>query len=266
MVRICTSGVVGALLAAVGLASPALAQDQAPKEPWRTRIGLGAQVEPGYPGEDRGKLRPLVSVSRARGDRLFDFEAPDESFGFPVVRSGKFALGPALAFQGRRSAKDVGGNLPSVGFTLEAGAFAQYSVSDHLRVRAEVRKGLGGHKGLVSDVGADFISRDGDKWLFSIGPRVTIADRTYQAAYFAVTPIDAVASGLQAYSARGGLVSAGAAASYLTQVSSRWGLNSYAKYERLVGNAARSPIVTNFGSRNQFSGGLAATYTFGGPR
>jgi outer membrane protein len=58
----------------------------------------------------------------------------------------------------------------------------------------------------------------------------------------------------------------GVTAGYLRQLTPRWGIYSYAKYDRLVGDAADSPIVRQFGSRDQFSGGLALTYTFGGGR
>jgi outer membrane protein len=36
----------------------------------------------------------------------------------------------------------------------------------------------------------------------------------------------------------------------------------YARYERLVGDAAKSPIVRDLGTRNQLSGGLGVSYTF----
>jgi outer membrane protein len=36
----------------------------------------------------------------------------------------------------------------------------------------------------------------------------------------------------------------------------------YARYARLVGDAAKSPIVRQFGSRNQLSGGIGLNYTF----
>ena len=55
----------------------------------------------------------------------------------------------------------------------------------------------------------------------------------------------------------------GAAAGYIKQLTPRWGIYSYARYDRLVGDAAASPIVRRFGSRDQISGGLALTYTFG---
>jgi MipA family protein len=41
-----------------------------------------------------------------------------------------------------------------------------------------------------------------------------------------------------------------------------WGLYTYAGYDRLVRDAADSPIVREFGSRNQWSGGLGFFYSF----
>ena len=46
------------------------------------------------------------------------------------------------------------------------------------------------------------------------------------------------------------------------QFNDRFGLFGYARYERLVGDAAKSPIVRELGSRNQLSGGLGLSYTF----
>jgi outer membrane protein len=46
------------------------------------------------------------------------------------------------------------------------------------------------------------------------------------------------------------------------QLNSRWGLFGFARYERLMGDAARSPIVRELGSRNQLSGGIGLNYTF----
>ena len=47
-----------------------------------------------------------------------------------------------------------------------------------------------------------------------------------------------------------------------TQFNDRFGMFGYARYERLVGDAAKSPIVREFGSRNQFSAGAGLNYTF----
>ncbi|MEA3009872.1 MAG: MipA family protein [Sphingomonadales bacterium] len=253
-----------ALILAPWSVSSAAAEDGGKKPPRRIRVGLGAQIVPAYPGADGHSLRPLVDVSLSRGSKPFAFEAPDESFGPSLIKEGGLEIGPALNFQGSRTAKDVGAALDKVPFTVEAGAFVQYAFGPKFRVRTELRKGLGGHDGLIGQAGADFVARDGDDWLFSIGPRVTVSDGRYHRAYFGVTAPEALRTGLAAYRPGGGVQALGATAGFLKQLNRRFGLYSYAKYDRLIGDAARSPVVRTYGSRDQLSAGLALTYTFGG--
>lgn len=249
-----------ALAAFAVLATPVAAQD-APAT--RTRVSLGPQIVPSYPGSDRYSVQPFFDFSRARGDELFAFEAPDESFGFPILRDSRFQVGPSFGFESSRTASDVGAAVPKVGTTFELGAFAQYQIAPAVRVRAELRKGLGGHKGLIGSVGADYIVRDGDRWLFSLGPRLTVGDDRYHRAYFAVSPATAATAGLPAFDAKGGIQAVGITAGALRQLSRRFGMTGYARYDRLVDDTARSPLVRRFGSRDQFSGGVALSYTFG---
>jgi outer membrane protein len=246
--------------AAVGLALPAAAQE---KEPYRYRVTLGAHAYPSYPGSDSFDIGPLVNIDRERGDEPFDFEAADDGFGFTLIDAGPFSAGPAGNFEGKRTSAMVGTTLPTVKFSLEAGAFAAVQASDNIRLRAELRKGVTGHKGWIGLAGADYVLRDGDAWLFSIGPRVTWSDDRYQDVWFGVAPADAPAAGLPAFDADGGIQAYGATASFLTALSPRWGLYTYAKYDRLTGDAANSPLVLTYGSRDQFSGGIALSYTFG---
>ena len=111
-------------LAAI-LAAAAIAPAHAEDEPRRTRITLGPQVYPSFPGSDEFDVGPMVDVSRARGDKPFAFEAPDESFGFAVVKIGGFKLGPVVNWEGTRTASDVGAALPKVKFSVEPGLSAQ---------------------------------------------------------------------------------------------------------------------------------------------
>ncbi len=246
----------------IALAVPALGHAQQSDEPVRWRVGLGPQFVPSSPGSSDISLRPFVDVSRARGDAPFEFEAPDESTGFPLWSDGGFAIGPAIGFEGQRDADDVGIAVPKVGFTVEIGGFAQYQLLPNVRLRGEVRKGLGGHRGWIGNVGADYVARDADRWLLAVGPRLTFADRRYQRAYFGVAPDTADVTGLQAFAPGGGLQAIGASIGVLRQITPRWGISSYAKYDRLVGDTGRSPLVQGFGSSNQFSGGIALTYSF----
>ena len=230
----------------------------------RVRVGLGAQVRPDFLGSDSMEVAPLFDIDTAKGDHEFKFEAPDYSFGIPVVDTGGFQFGPALNLANGRKRSDVGGLLlDRVKTTIEAGAFANYEVSRSFYLHAEVLKGLGGHDGVVGTVGADYVWRDGDRYVFSIGPRVLFSDSKYERAYFGVSPAAALATGFPAYRPDGGLHGVAVASGLSYQFSPDWGVFGYARYERLVGDAADSPIVhSNFGSRNQVSGGIGVSYTF----
>ncbi len=258
---------LGHALAACALVGSAAASGQQAedegREPRRTRVALGPQLVPSYPGSDDLSLRPLIDVARAPAGEPFAFEAPDESFGPSLIKSGGFSFGPSLGFEGKRDAEDVGTHLPEVGFSFEIGAFVQQELGESFRLRAEARQGVSGHEGFISILSADYFVRDGLVQEFSFGPRATITDGRYQDAYFSVRPEDAVAAGLPAFDAGGGLQAIGAAAAYIRQFTPRWGIYSYVKYDRLVSDPADSPIVASFGSRDQFAGGIALTYTFG---
>jgi len=250
-----------ATVLALGWAGMAMAQDGAPQ---RTRVALGPQLVPSFPGSDEVSVRPFVDVSRARGDAVFAFEAADESTGFALFQRDGLAAGPALGFEGRRRRGDLGVDLPRVGFTIEAGGFVQYQLHPAVRVRIEARQGICGHKGLVGVIGADWVRRDGDDWLVSLGPRLTLANGRYHRAYFGVGPAGAATSGLAPFRPDGGVQAVGATAGFSRQLGERWGVLGYAKYDRLVADPGRSPVTRGPGSRDQLSGGVALSYTFGG--
>ena len=239
------------------------ADDDAPKRDLLVTVGLGAQVTPKYPGADSVELGPLPGISiRHVGDPV-NFAAADQGSSIGLLGSKSHVnFGPVIRLQGKRKQKDVGAPVDPVGFTVEAGGFFQAWLTKGLRFRAEARKGLGGHKGWVGQVGIDAVFRDDDRTIFAIGPRVYASNARYQRAYFGVSPAAAVRTGLPIYTPGGGFHGVGAISSFIHQFSPTWGVAGYVGYQRLTRNAGNSPLVRAFGSRDQFSGGLALTYTF----
>jgi outer membrane protein len=242
------------------------AQDESGGAEKRTRIFLGPQIQPAWPGAKKMAFRPYADISRAPEGTPFEFEAPDESAGLSIVRARGFEFGPTVGFIGKRSAADIGADLPKVGFSAEAGGFAQVELTPSIRLRLEGRKGLTGHKGWVGEASADYIARRGDDWLFSIGPRVTFGDGRYHRAWFGVAPDVAARTGLTPFSPGGGVQSVGVTAGLLYQFDARWGVAAFAGYQRLVGDAAASPVTRAFGTRSQPSAGIALSHSFGGAR
>lgn len=252
-----------ALLIGTSVSAAPVAAEESDDRARKTRVVLGPQLKPSYPGSDQVSFSPLVDLTRGREGEDFVFVAPDESFGFSLFEQNGFSIGPSLGFEGKRSLNDVNGTLPEVDFTVEVGGFVQYQSSESFRLRAEVRQAVNGHDGLIGVLSADYIIRDGDEQLLSIGPRLTLTDQNYQESYFSVLPSQVATSGLPAYDSDGGLQAVGGTIGYLRQLSTHWGIYSYVNYERLVRDPSDSPVVRQFGSRDQYSGGLALTYTFG---
>lgn len=247
--------------AAAVTAAPALAQED--ERPLILSVGGGAQLLPRYPGADDYSLGPLVTgFIRREGDPI-PFRTPDDGFGISLTgRDGPVEIGPLLQFQGERKEEDVGAPVGDVDFTVEAGAFVNVNLGPGLRLRAEGLKGIGGHEGLTGALGADLALRGGLDTLVTIGPRLRLNDDDYADAYFGVTPAAALASGLPAYDPEGGVRAVGAIAGVTHQLSRGLGIYAYAGYDRLVGDAADSPIVQRFGSEDQFSAGLALFLSF----
>ena len=157
------------LIAPTLTTAPAKAQDGSETGEKRTRIILGPQLSPSWPGSKDFSVTPYIDASRTR-ESAFEFEAPDESFGQPLVHSGNFAFGPAFGFIGKRKASDIGADLPKVGFTAEAGGFAGDEEDvveaeglegagfgeDFVGVEGLATDGvLGGETAVGADVGAD---------------------------------------------------------------------------------------------------------------
>ncbi|HEX8262578.1 MAG TPA: MipA/OmpV family protein [Allosphingosinicella sp.] len=252
---------MAAILVVAGAGSAAAEEGKKPRR--IVRVAVGPEIVPDHVGADGTKFSPYVNVDLKREGKEFEFEAPDESFGFGLIDLGPFEFGPALNLESTRRPSRFPVPVDKVPMTVEAGAFAQLYLAKSFRVRGELRKGLGGHDGWISHLSADFVTRRGDDYVFSIGPRLTWADEEYQQAYFGVSPAMSAASGLPAFDADSGVRGIGGTTSISYQFSSDWGIQAYGRYERLVGDAGRSPLIRTYGSRDQFAAGLALSFTFG---
>ena len=243
------------------LATPAAAQD-AQGSGRNVVIGAGIEVVPKYPGASSGRIGVLPLFDTWRADAPRPAESPDESIGFALLgeRGSGLSAGPSFTFAPGRSAEDLPG-LAEVGSAFELGGFVEVWPLPALRLRGELRQGIGGHKALTGDLSADAVWRGaGGGILLTIGPRVRWGSGQYNRAFFSVPAANGAS--FAPFDAGPGIYSYGAAAGLRAPLSQRFGLYTYVRYDRLSDRVAASPIVVD-GSANQFSGGLALTYRFG---
>ncbi|MTI43274.1 putative outer membrane protein [Roseibium hamelinense] len=229
-----------------------------PQRQYVLDVGVGGMVQPRYEAADSYLFVPFPLISVGR------FYVP----GLGQVADGKKRQGvffyPSFNFLGERKASDDSDlrGTDTVDWALELGAGAGYRFQN-FRVFAELRQGINGHTSQTGQIGADGIFYPVPKVELSIGPRATFAAGDYMDTYFGVTAAEAAASGgtLSEYDPGGGFKSVGLAGRVSYDWTDSVRLHLQGRYDRLVGEAADSPIA-KVGDENQFSIGVGVTYRF----
>jgi outer membrane protein len=255
-----------------GPAPSAPAAYASPLPDWIVTIGGEARAIPAWPGAPTNKYQltgvPLFIIQKP-GDPPFFFGARD-GFGIPILTLGQFQLGPVGKLLWPRYANQYTqlNGLGDVGWGLQLGGYAQYWVTPWLRLRGEIRQGIGSETGVTGDLFADAVVPLG-QFRLSAGPRLTAQSAAALSPYFGITPTqsaNSTVSGLPAlpvYNVSGGIYSYGAGSQIEYFWNPQWQTHALFEYERITGSAADSPLVTMRGSPNQFTFGVGATYTFG---
>jgi MipA family protein len=231
---------------------------------WTVMVGVGGEYKPNSEGASRSMFSPVPIFSIRRAGSAEQFRGPRDSASIALVDFGDLRAGPAGKFVSSRNANDYSelNGLGDVKTAFELGGFVEYYPVDWFRTRVEVREGVVGHHGTVADFSGDFIVPV-IRWLtFSVGPRFTWESTQATSSYFGIDAMQAMASGLPVFNAKGGAHSYGAGAQVSYRINPQWEVHSYVEYERLLADAANSPLVTLRGSPNQTTVGVGASYSF----
>jgi outer membrane protein len=215
-------------------------------------MGGGILTRPKFESSDDYTLRPWPVV------QLEYLHLPFGTFG-GSERALKFS--PSFRIISERDDDGDLAGLGNVDTAYEVGGTVSYRVG-MFRGLATLRRGFGGHHGWVGEGGVDAILDPTPKLEIAVGPRVHFASDDYLDTYLGVTPAQSAASGLPAFDPDGGVKGVGAEAEGKYRLSRRWAVVGKAGYERLIGDAADSPI-TDLGSKNQFTANIGLTYRFG---
>ena len=234
---------------------------------WVVTIGGYGVAEPAFPGAKDYVFtgRPIIDIHRA-GAREW-LALPNDAFSLSLYQTDNFRIGAAGDYLNHRKQSDAPSELKGmhdIDYTLEAGAFAEYYPVPFLRARVEVLQGVTGADGLEANFMADFIYQPTPQWLFTAGPRMQVVNDKFASAFFSVTDAEYAASGnvLAPYHAAGGINYAGIDATARYNVSENFSLRAFAEWDRLLGDAANSPLVQQKGSADQMQFGLGAAYRF----
>ena len=251
-------------LMAAGLLAAVCAPSVGMAEGWIVSFGARISEQPPYEGAGHDVLAPSPKFTLRRADSLYRFTPPDDGSSLSLLKNRYIDIGPVVRFRYARGNSDKLAGLDTVNWAAEPGVFVNLWPFNWLRGRVEARRGVVGHDGFVGDGGVDLIYT-GSRWEASAGPRVGFGDTNYMDAYFQVTPVEAARAPLinTVYNPVGGRRYTGAEAALSYRLAGGMRVIGDFGYHRLTHQLAASPIVAFAGSRDQFSGGLGVTYTFG---
>jgi outer membrane protein len=255
-----------ALSGAPALAVPGLGSDLVPNF-----FGVGV----GSTSQFSGSSQRVIGVLPGARYKFADSERFVEWYGpladANVLDSREWQFGPALNLRFGRSDVDdaVVSKLPDVGNTIEGGIALSYTYV--VRGPIPFRLRVGGVA--LVDLGNTFHGFDDTAYaslwmplshtlLLGLGTGTSWASASYTQAYYGVTPAAAQASGLPAYVPGSGIRQWYAWPALVMQVNPSWFVGAAAFYQRLVGDAAASPIVQERGDRNQWTIGVGVGYAF----
>lgn len=229
------------------------------KDDWYVRLGIMGGAVPGYMGSDHyeGSYTPRGKI--VWKDLVF---LNDRQLGVNLYKDERMALGPYLRYNGGRSDNNDGlEGMGDIDRTMTAGAFFNYRLGV-LRFKSEVRQDV-----LGQDQGTLAIVRLGTRVPWDT-PVVTIyastswASNTYMDSFFGVNAAQSARAALPEYNPGSDFRDVSLSVSSGYPISRHWALGGQVEYQRLLGDAADSPIVDEQGSRNQFVIGLGLSYTF----
>lgn len=231
---------------------------------WTITVGGEGALKSDFEGAKHSLFSPTPILSIHRAGSPDRFQSPRDGASIALVDFGGFRAGAVGKFKSARTAGSYSelNGLGDVKLAVEIGGFVEYFPVDWLRTRAEVRRGFGGHNGVVADFSADVIVPVTQRLILSAGPRFTLEDAKATAPYFGIDAAQAMASGLPVFDPKGGSHAVGAGAQARYWFNPQWEVHSYVEYDRLLGSAAASPLVTLRGSPNQTSIGLGTSYSF----
>jgi outer membrane scaffolding protein for murein synthesis (MipA/OmpV family) len=250
---------VGAALLGTVWAGPVLAQSElmewqysagvplmprfAPEIPtWQFTVGPAVLMRPSFPGSGRYVLQPGASIDVRYKDLAYF--STGEGLGLNLASQKSYRAGVAVTYDLGRDQDDDSrlNGMRDIDPAPEVKLYADI-VAFPVVFRASVKKAVGGHRGIVGDLGA-YMPVAGNKQFFVfIGPAVTFADARYMRTYFGVGSTQSQRSGYRQYRPGGGIRSTGIGLNANWNITDHWMVDTSAAAERLLGGAASSPLT-----------------------
>ena len=228
---------LAAPLAAPAFVAPAQAQDLSGYV-LSFDLGLGAEYGPEYMGSDERDVSPWIILRKASLAR--PGTGGETTDGFSVL--------PSLNYVGSRDADDHDAlrGMEDISAAGEIGVRLGYDLGASTSY-VTLRKGFGGHHGLRGELGSKYDYRANDRLTLTGRITADYGSDDFAETYFGVSDAEAATTRFDAYRPDGGFhaVAVGLEARYA--MTDTLAVLGAVEYQRLLGDAADSPLVESKG-------------------
>ena len=246
--------------------------DRDEEEEYALSLGIGAAGIPGFRGADSfkwnvfpyidGHYKNIAIIDGARREAALNIVRVD------AHDLGVFEAGAAVRYMSSRKDsddEDVLKGLEEISPTAYGGLrlkWARKGLSISGRMLYDIGNETGG---IMGEIASGYSFSPFQDWRFNFGGRLEMGDESHNDGYFGISENDALQSqrfgvGIKESNIKAGLTAVGLSASANYQVMERGYITGFLGYERLLPTVADSSLVSDFGSANQFVGGLSFVY------
>ncbi len=264
-----TSTAAAGMALLIFAAGQAAAEEDMPATPTpglHGSVGMGVVVMPEYEGSKDSKTRAMPNINLYYGDSLFftRMTAGANLLRYKTEQGVTITAGPLLGLRGGRDEDDNDAlrGLGDIDRALDAGGFVRFR-KQGWHASVDVRQSVtntdqGATVNLIAGYGMSLSTKLRLRTNFD----TTWASSDYMKTFYSIDAAQSAQSGIAQYEAGSGFKHVGASLMADYSINREWAGFASLRYKRLLGDAADSPIVANFGDRDQVSAGIGLKYRF----
>ncbi|MBA2078931.1 MipA/OmpV family protein [Rhodanobacter sp. PCA2] len=227
-------------------------------------IGAGVQRMPRWAGAHTHRNDPIPFVDIELPQYGFSLSTED-GLQWDLIRDTRLHGGIYGDFQWGRDRDDLGaslaGKLPTLAPRATGGGYLEWEFNPQLDAGLRLSHDLNG-AGAYLEFYAEWDPPKLGLLEQSLQLRWQSMNGAAMRRFFGVAPASATALGVPAWQPGGGSQLAALAYNLFLPTGKHTGLAASLEYGYLLGDAAASPLVRQYGSRNQFTESLAFVYHF----
>ena len=222
------------------------------------RAGFITLNAPRYQGSDEQKTSVVPGIFLQGSNGLF--ADPFNGVGYVFEPAGSLVYGVRANIETGRSVEDALPGFDKIKSGLNPGVFANYTVNEQLTLKSALRSGLGdAGDGSLLNLGATYKLYNANFVSVNLNASVKFGSSSYMQSYFGISPTQSAASGLAAYQPAAGVSMAQVGLTGGFPISREIYIFSSVSVQRLMGDAANSPIVKK---KTQPAAFVGAVYSF----